>query len=194
MMKIAVTGNMGSGKSLICRIFHSKHIPVFSADDEAKRLYNEPEVLQKIHQMFGEAVFENHELSKKKLAHVIFSDESKLRTFEKMIHPLVAEKFLSWTEQQNTQYVIMENAVLFEGGFDKDVDVIIVVTCPEEERIRRIIKRDGSSESEIKMRMKLQWPEHMKSEKADFIIVNDGTAELIPQIEQILERMKYVKI
>ncbi len=192
MIKIAVTGNMGSGKSLICRIFESMNIPVFYADDVAKRLYNEPLVLQKILQIFGEAVFENNELSKKKLAEVVFSDELKLRTLEQMIHPLVAEKFQEWSEKQNNRFVIIENAVLFEGGFDKDIDVIIVVTCPEEERIRRIISRDGSSETEIKMRMKLQWSEHLKSEKADFIIVNDGTAELIPQIEEVLERLKYV--
>jgi dephospho-CoA kinase len=188
MIKLAVTGNMGSGKSLMCRIFESLNIPVFYADDEAKQLYNEPVVSERIRHIFGDAVFENNELSKKKLADMVFSDESKLRTLEQIIHPLVAEKFQEWTEQQNTQCVIMENAVLFEGGFDKDVDVIILVTCPEKERIRRIQLRDVMTEEEIKKRMRLQWPEEKKREKADFIIVNDGNTEIVPQITEILSR------
>jgi len=186
MIKAAVTGNIGSGKSLICKIFESMKFFVFYADEEAKKLYDNSAIIEDIKKTFGSEIFQDGKLSHKKLAEVVFSDNVLLKQLEAIIHPAVVVEFNNWAKQhKDVPCVIMENAVFFEGGFDKHFDKTIVVTCPEEERIKRVMDRDGASREEVMKRMMSQWPEQKKIEKADYIIVNDGLAEIIPQIIEI---------
>ncbi len=191
MKKVAITGNMGSGKTLVSRIFESTGIPVFYADAEAKKLYSDSEILLKVKSLFGSMVFENNTISFPKLAHFVFSDETALRKLESVIHPKVTESFLRWSERHhNAPYVIMENAVLFEGGFDQHFHKIIFVTCPEEIRIRRIIERDQISAEVITQRMRHQWNETLKIDKCHDVIINDGTHSLLEQTMILIEKFQ----
>jgi dephospho-CoA kinase len=191
MKTIAITGNIGSGKTTVSRIFESTGIPVFYADEEAKKLYSNTEVLLKVKSLFGENVFENNIISYRKLAELVFNDPESLKKLESVIHPLVATAFKQWAEQQkNRDCVIMENAVLFEGGFDKLFNVIIVVTCPEPIRLQRIIERDRITEGAFFQRARYQWDEKIKILRSHFHIVNDDIAPVLPQVWKIIEKLQ----
>lgn len=189
MKKVAITGNMGSGKTLVSRIFESTGIPVYYADSEAKKLYSDTGILLRIKSLFGSKVFENNSISFHKLAQVVFSDETALRKLESVIHPKVADSFLKWAEQQSdAPYVIMENAVLFEGGFDAHFHRIIFVSCPEEIRIRRIIERDHTTAESVVQRMKHQWKEAQKISRCHDVIINDDDHSLLRQSLHLIEK------
>ncbi len=191
MKNISITGNIGSGKTTVSRIFESTGIPVFYADDEAKKLYSNAEVLLEVKSLFGVEVFENRNVSFRKLADIVFNDHVALKKLESVIHPLVGTAFNQWAEQQKGQkLVIMENAVLFEGGFDKLFDVIIVVTCPEKIRLKRIIERDRITEGAFFLRARYQWDEATKIQHSHFVVVNDDDTPVLPQVMKILEKMQ----
>jgi dephospho-CoA kinase len=190
MKTIAVTGNMGSGKTMVSHVFESLGIPAFYADTEAKKLYSLPEIKLKVRSLFGDSVFENRLLSFLKLAEKVFADESALKKLETIIHPAVVRSFQLWAERyQDEKYVIMENAVLFEGGFDKLIDIIIFVSCPAPLRVRRIAERDNSSHDTIVQRMKHQWEEDRKIPLSHYVIINDNKQALLPQIHKITEEL-----
>lgn len=190
MKKIGLTGNIGSGKTTISRIFESTGIPVFHADEEAKKLYSNSEVLLKVRSFFGENVFEKDNISFRKLAELVFNGPESLKKLESVIHPLVATTFMQWADQQkNIDYVIMENAVLFEGGFDKLFDVIIVVTSPEHIRLKRIIERDLITEEAFYQRARFQWNEAMKISRSQFHVINDDNTPVLPQVWKILHKL-----
>lgn len=191
MLKIALTGNIGSGKSTISRVFESMDIPVFYADAEAKKFYNEPDVLLKVKELFGEAVFDGENISIQKLASRVFAEREALKQLEALIHPLVMKRFEQWVIQQSDkQMVIMENAVLFEGGFDKYFDVIILVSAPEHIKLQRIMDRDGISADKVYQRMQYQWPEEKMKPFCQYVIVNDNQQSVIEQVINILNELK----
>jgi dephospho-CoA kinase len=192
--KVAVTGNMGSGKTTVCQIFESMGIPVFYADSEAKSLYSKPDILQKIHRAFGNDVLSNNqEVSFPKMAELVFHNPDQLKKLEIIIHPEVSKLFAKWVQMQHdVPFVIMENAVLFEGSFDKNFDHIIMVTAPEKLRILRVLKRDNCSENDCIRRMQNQWDEVKKVSLSDFIIVNDDSTPIVPRIISILETIKTI--
>jgi len=191
MIKIAITGNMGSGKTTISRIFESTGIPVFYADAEAKELYSDPLIVKKVKSLFGDQVFDNQDVSFAKLAQIVFSDKISLKKLEAVIHPEVMIRFEEWTLQNLEEpIVVMENAILFEGGFDRYFDVIVLVTCPEDIRIQRIIQRDGTSEADVKKRMNFQWNEDQKVPFCQYVIVNDNHSSVIENVMKIIEELK----
>lgn len=174
MEKIALTGGIGTGKTFISRIFLQKGIPVFYADDEAKKMYQRPDVIQKIRQTFGEEVFNDTTVDFQKLAQVVFNDESQLEKLNAIIHPLVMEEFNKWAENQHTDQVIMESAIIFEGHLEKYFDKIIVVNASLPIRIARIKKRDPHlSEAEIRARIDQQLDQALKCQMADEVIEHD---------------------
>ena len=192
MIKVALTGNIGSGKSIVTRIFRTMGIPVFIADIEARLLYYREDVKDSLRQKLGEAVFDSYgEVDTKALAHVIFTDKKALKTVNDLIHPLVYEKYKVWLdEHQDAPYTIHESAILFENNLTSRYDKVIVVTAPEELRLKRVMERDGVSEEQVRARMANQWPEEEKVKKADFVIINDGNHFLIPQILEIDKTLK----
>jgi len=185
--KIGITGNIGSGKSMVSRIFESAGYPIFYADDVAKTLYQKPHIITSVVNTFGETMYEDGNIVLKNLASIVFSNPEKMKELEGIIHPEVKSEFKSWANlQKESNIVMMENAILFEGGFDGLFDYIIVVSCPTELRVERIMKRDGLTRQQVYERMNLQLDENAKIKKADFVIVNDGKKALLPQISEIM--------
>lgn len=187
---IGLTGGIGSGKSTIAEIFTTLKIPVFNSDLEAKKLYSHPEVKQQIIKHFGNVYNEQHQLDKKALANIVFNDEDKLQQLNNIIHPAVKKLFETWVNKNNqTPILIKEAAILIESGAAKQVNKIIVITAPKEERIRRVMQRDNVSEKEVVVRMNKQLPEEKLIAQADFIIKNDNKQLVIPQVLNIVKEL-----
>ncbi|HET6244367.1 MAG: dephospho-CoA kinase [Bacteroidetes bacterium] len=191
MIKLGITGGIGSGKTLVCSVFHHLGIPFYNADLEAKRLVNSnKEISDFIKKEFGKDLFTTQGLDRKKLAELIFNNPSALSALNAKVHPEVKKDFELWVQKQNqAPYVIKEAAILFESGAYKHVDKIITVVAPENIRIERAIKRDNVTESEVRKRMSFQSSDEFKVQKSDFVISNDGVSLLLPQIIRIHENM-----
>ena len=192
MKRVAITGNIGSGKSTVSRIFNVMGVPVFYADIEARQLYYREDLKQKLSLIFGDVIFDNsNEIDKKQLADIIFNDATKLQIINNIIHPLVFEKYEQWLEShKNELYTLHESAILFENKLEQHYDFIITVTAPAELRIARIIQRDNIDREKVETRMIHQMSEAEKNKRADYIIVNDGSKLLIPQVLQIDKKLK----
>ncbi len=187
MLKVAITGNIGSGKTTVCKIYESLGIPVFYADSEAKKLYRDAGIRTRVKEVFGEAIFdEKGELRRQKLANIVFHNPEALQQLNAIIHPAVMDRYDRWIQDNaDKPYTLHEAAVIFENHLEKQFDFIITVSCPEDLRTARIRKRDGLSEKEIKNRMKRQWPDNRKAALSNAVIVNDGKHFLIPQVLKI---------
>ena len=186
MKVLGVTGGIGSGKTTVCKIFSTIGIPVFYADEEAKLFLNSQEVIQLIRNEFGEEVFSNEKLNTRKLAQIVFKDESKLKLLNGFIHHRVKNAFEQWCLIQNAPYVIKEAAIMFESGSYKNCDWVCNVSCSKDERKKRVSKRDGRSDTEIEFIMSKQWTEEDRKKNADFIIENEFQ-KLIPQVLHLHE-------
>lgn len=186
MTIVGITGGIGSGKSTVCKVFETLGIPVFNSDDEAKSVYTDfPEILEAVRSQFGDTVFSGGELNKAALASIVFENKEALRKLNQLIHPLVRSKFEKWVEKQNSPYVLREAAILIESGAAADCDFVILVKAPESVRIERVLLRNGLSEAQIKQRMTAQMSDDEKSSKSDFIVNNDGSELVLPQILKI---------
>lgn len=187
MIKVAITGNIGSGKTIVSKIFEVLGIPVFHADVEARLLYFQEEVKWQVRQHFGESAFTGtNEVDTKKLAEIIFNDKNKLELINNIIHPLVFEKYQQWLSQYSElPYTLHESAIVFENKLEVRYDFIIAVSAPQEVRLERIIERDKVSEEAVKARMANQMNEEEKNRRANFVIINDGKQLLIPQVLKI---------
>ncbi|HBS86346.1 MAG: dephospho-CoA kinase [Bacteroidetes bacterium GWF2_38_335] len=182
MIKVGVTGGIGSGKSTVCMIFKAMGIPVFNADIEAKSIIHSDSLLK--NQIFAQfdVKLDNGEIDRKKLASLVFNNPEKLKLLNSLIHPHVFSSFANWIKKQSSPYVIIESAILFESGASEFVDETIVVTAPHAVRLQRVMERDGSERSEIEARMKTQLNDIQFLEKNAVFINNDGHHALIPQI------------
>lgn len=191
MIKVALTGNIGSGKSTVIRIFETLDVPVFYADKEAKLLYGQPEVKEAVRSAFGSSVFnDQNEVDFKKLAGVVFKDENALQKINEIIHPLVYQKYKNWLEEhREAPYTLHEAAIVFENGLEHHYDMIINVSAPEPLRLERVTTRDGISPEQFYDRAGKQWPDDEKNKKSDFVIINDGKHFLIPQVMEIHETL-----
>lgn len=194
MLKVGLTGSIGSGKSTMARYFQVLGIPVYIADVEAKKFLSDAEVTRLIVEMAGtDVLFADGSIDRRKLAAVVFNDPGKLAELNGIIHPRVRQHFYRWVdEQRDVPYIIQEAAVLFESGFYTMFDKIITVAAPEEERISRVMRRDGATREEVLARMDNQWPEEEKILKSDFVIINGDNDLAIPQVNEI--HLKLVEI
>jgi len=191
MLKIGITGNIGSGKTTVSRLFELLGIPVFYADDEAKKVMTtDGELVAAIKNTFGtEAYFANGMLNRKYIAGIVFNQESELQKLNSLVHPAVFRAFDAWIEQhRNAPYVLKEAAVLFEIGSYKDCDYTIIVTAPAPVRIARVMQRDGISQADALSRNNKQMPEAEKQELANFVLCNDNSKLLIPQVLALHEQ------
>ncbi len=187
MKKIGITGGIGSGKSTVCKIFESLGIPVYYADNEARSLTNNhPDIINGFRKLFGDDIYINGELNRKKVGESAFRDKKLLANLNKLIHPVVAEHFDNWYQQHsNSAYILKEAAILFESGAYKQVDKIITVTAPEELRIKRVMERDGIAEGEVVDRINNQWNDQEKIKMSDFVVYCNDVELVIPQVIKI---------
>jgi dephospho-CoA kinase len=186
MLKIGITGGIGSGKSTVCGIFLRFGIPVFNADMEAKKLLENREVMAFYRNEFGDQVFNNNKLDKQKISSIIFEDSVALQKVNNFIHPLVKLKFDEWCELfQSKVYVLEEAALLFESGSYNALDATIFVHAPQKLRIKRVAERDHVTHEMVMQRIKNQWPDQKKIKLANYIITNDEHSLLLPQVLRI---------
>lgn len=193
MIKVGVTGGIGSGKSLICKVFEKLGIPVFYADKEAKKLlYDDPQVKKAMVDCFGKNIYDEKGIKKAFLASKIFNNKDALRTVNSIVHPAVRKLFLKWAREKETAllpYVVEEAAILFESGAYKDLDLNILVYAPEKLRIKRVMQRDNLDQQHIKARIKHQMKDEEKIQMADEVIYNDESQLVTPQILKIHQQL-----
>jgi dephospho-CoA kinase len=190
MIRIGITGGIGSGKSVVSEIFTLLGIPVYISDKESKELTDSsPAIRSALEKLTGEKLYKSGKLDRKKLASIIFNDNETLRKVNQIIHPAVAEHFISWSEKQQGNVCGIESAILFESGFDRLTDITITVYAPERLRIERAVVRDGATADEIKRRISNQAPDEHKAERSQYVIINDGKHSLIRQILNILSEI-----
>lgn len=190
MIRVGITGGIGTGKTFICNIFRFLGIPVYDADLRAKQLVEESlPVKQEIIKLFGSDAFNDQgQYNRKLISSKIFQQPELKLALEHIIHPAVrmdSQNWFKYYEDHHLAYVLKEAALLYESGSHLDLDQVIVVDAPVELRIQRLIQREGWNEDEIKLRMSNQWSQEEKLRRADFIILNDGKSPVIPQVWSI---------
>lgn len=191
MKVVGVTGGIGSGKTTVCKIFELLGIPVFYADAEAKKFYNDATIKSKVVKLFGKKILGNDgRVDRTKLSSIVFSNKSSLAKINSLIHPLVSKKFQQWkNRQKGVKYIIEEAAIMVESGAYKEIDYLISVNSPKSLRIKRITYSYKLRATEIKKRMREQISDKERKKYADAIIVNDGRHSLIEQVLRIHEKI-----
>ena len=190
MKKIAITGNIGSGKSWVCELFKQRlGIPVYNSDATAKQMYFLPDVRQQLVKRFGEGFYlSDIELNRKHIADLIFHDETAQRDLEGILYPALFVDFAQWMANQNAPYVLFESALVFEKRLESRFDAVVMVSASEETRLRRVMEREHCSEAAVRARMAKQWPEEGKRLLSDYVIWHEHDDEddaLLRQINQI---------
>lgn len=184
MLKVGITGGIGAGKSTVARVFEKLGVPVYYADHRAKALMVEnAKLIEQIKETFGDDIYKDGELDRAKLAQVVFNNPHKLEKLNKLVHPTVREDFIAWASKHKTKpYVLEEAAILFESGAYKLMDKIIAVTSPQDMRIERVMKRDNITREAVLARMANQWKDEEKIALSDYIVQNDNSKLVIPQV------------
>jgi dephospho-CoA kinase len=191
MTKIGITGGIGSGKSVISRILKIMHYPVYDSDYWAKFLMNNDKTIYKaLTDKFGPETYSSEGINRPFLAQLIFNNKENLTFVNSIVHPAVGNHFLQWAEEQQSSIVFIESAILFSSGLNKIIDKTIYVDAPQEIRLQRAILRDNATTEAISARIKNQinGDEYARTH-SDYIINNDNTSLLIPQIISILQNL-----
>ena len=189
MLKIGLTGGIGSGKTTVAKLFELLNIPVYYADEASKRLYQTSDELKtSLKKHFGEDIYSGNELNRQKLAEIVFSDRARLELLNQLVHPPTIRDAREWIARQKAPYIIKEAALLFESGSYQDLDMIIGVYAPPELRIKRVMERDSATREQVLDRMNKQMPEEEKMKRCDFIINNDEVQMVIPQVLELNAR------
>lgn len=182
-LKLGVTGGMGSGKSTVCRVLQVLGVPVFSADLCGRELLDsEAALMASVAERFGEALYRSGTLDRKALADIVFDDEQALAELNALVHPRVVEAFNTWCDGQMAAYVVMESALMARSGSAHLMDHVAVVHAPQDERIRRVMQRDGSDEIQVRARMAQQASDAELASLAGTIIDNSGAELVVPQV------------
>ncbi len=183
MLKVGITGGIGSGKSVVTRIFKTLGIPTLDADSFAKDLMaHNVEVREQLTANFGSSIFQYGHLDRQALSKIVFNDKAMLAQLNGIVHPAVKKYGNLWMEAQNAAYVVKEAALFFESGSDKDMDIIIGVSAPENLRLARAMQRDNATEADVRKRMSNQMDEAEKMLHCDYIIFNDEQHSIIEQV------------
>lgn len=186
MMKVGVTGGIGSGKSTVCRLFAQRGVAVYDSDAAAKRLMHEDPALRAgLTARFGDAAFRGGELDRAYIAGIVFSDPQALAGLNALVHPAVMRDFDAWAARQEGCYVILESAILFEAGLEGSVDKTLAVLAPRELRIERTCRRDGCDAAGVARRIAAQLDDDTLRERADYALVNISEAELEPAVAEL---------
>ena len=190
MVRIGLTGGIGSGKSTVAQIFEVLGIPVYYADISAKKLMNEhAELRSAITTIFGEQAYVNNLLDRKYISSIVFSDPAKLQQLNALVHPATKKDGEAWMQQQTSPYAIHEAALIFEAKVSDRLDLVIGVSSPIELRIKRAMGRDKINRDEVLKRMDQQLDEGLKMSKCDFVLMNNEQQLLIPQILELHQKL-----
>ena len=193
MIRVGLTGGIGSGKTTAARLLELLGVPVYYADVRGRWLSdNDPEVVLKIKALFGEnAYLENGLLDRKYMAEKVFSDPGLLERLNGIVHPAVRKDYLEWAKRHaEAPYSVMETAILFESGFDRAVQKIVVVTASEELRIARTVRRDGTDEEAVRKRIAAQMNDRDRMGRADYVLYADDRELLIPQVLELDRKLR----
>ena len=195
MISIAITGGIGSGKTFVSNLLQERGIPIYNADDEAKRLMLSDEgIRQDLIALLGEDVYVEGALNKPLLASYLFADAGNAARINRIVHPRVKDDFLRWLNTYRDKEIVgLECAILFEAGFEDTVDAVVMVYAPESLRIERAMKRDNATEQQIRARIAAQMNDEEKRRRAGFVICTDGNIPVEEQIETLLSQIKALK-
>ena len=183
---IGLTGGIGSGKSVVAKVFATLGIPVFNADDEAKRIMQtSPEIKTKLIEQFGLEIYNENGLDKEKLASIVFNDPFQLQLLNAIVHPVTIQAAKDWAAKQTTPYVIKEAALIFESGTADGLFKVIGVTAPLSLRTHRVMQRDGITKEQVDARMRNQISDTIKMRLCDYVIENNNQQMVIPQVLEI---------
>jgi dephospho-CoA kinase len=183
MIKVGITGGIGSGKSTVAKVFEVLGIPVYYADDAAKQLMNDNDALkQQVQKEFGNEAYTNGKLNRKYIADIVFANPEKLELLNSLVHPATLQDAEEWMNKQTTPYTIKEAALIFESGAQAQLDYVIGVYAPTPLRIQRTMQRDNISREEVIARINKQIDEPIKMKLCDFVIINDEQLMVIPQV------------
>jgi dephospho-CoA kinase len=190
ILRVGLTGGMGSGKSTVAKVFETLGIPVYYADDAAKRLMNENTGLRKqITEQFGTAAYKDGVLDRPYLATKVFGNQEKLELLNSIVHPATIKDSEEWMQQQTTPYAIKEAALIFESAVQQYLDYVIGVYAPLSLRIYRSMTRDNISREEVTARIDKQIDENIKMKLCDFVITNDEQQAVLPQVMQLHKKL-----
>ena len=189
MIKVGITGGIGSGKSTVCQIFSTLGIPVYNADNEARWLTDHNlQIVSGVKKLFGNDIYKNGMLNRKKVGAQVFGNKDLLAQLNEVIHPVVAKHFDDWLKRhEHHPFILKEAAILFESGAHLKMDKVITVTAPKELRVLRVIKRDGLSKAEVESRMSHQMPEEEKVKMSDYTIHCNDVDLVIPQVLRVYD-------
>lgn len=191
MTRIGITGGIGSGKSVVAQLLSVHGIPVYIADDEGKKLADtSPAIRERLVRLFGPEIYTGGGLNRPLLARAIFGNKELLLQVDRIIHPEVNRHFLAWSGRLPVDCCAIESAILFESGFDRIVDVKLLVYAPLEIRIRRALQRGNLTEEDLRKRIANQIPDEEKKPRADYVVTNDGRKPLLPQVAEFLREFK----
>ena len=191
MVQLAVTGNMGCGKTTVCEMLISHGIPVYFSDNRAKELMSQDQsLIQHIQKRFGKESYRSGFLNRKWLAEQAFENPKALNDLNNLVHPVVHLDYTEWLSQQAQDVVAYESAIVLEHGNERKFDVVILVSCPERLRIERIKQRDSLTQDEIQSRMRFQWPDQKKRKHADYVIENINLSETEQQVKAVLSLIR----
>ncbi len=195
MLKVGLTGGIGSGKTTVAKVLQALNVPVYIADKEAKRLLNEsPFIKTEIIRLFGKELYEAGVLDRKLLAKIIFNDAKSLEKVNQLVHPEVRKDFFLWTQSQvGTKYVVQESALLFETDLYQSFELKISVITPKEERLQRVLNRDNMTREAIEKRMAAQTTDEVRLAKSDFILHNGERDYLLKQVLEVHEKIQNIK-
>jgi len=193
MLKVGITGGIGSGKSVVCRVFTTLGIPVLYADDTARYLMeNDATLIYSIKLLFGDDIYNNGKLDREQASSIVFTHPEKLQQLNSLVHPATVAYSQQWIKNQNSPYIIKEAAIFFESGTYKDMDVMVGVYAPVELRIGRIEQRSHLTREQITARMSQQMDEDEKMKRCDYVIKNDEVQGILPQVlalhKELLQR------
>lgn len=193
MIRFAITGGIGSGKSYVSALLEKRGIPIYNADNESKRLTQEDEGIRcRLIELLGESVYEGGKLNKPLLAAYLFASSYHAEKVNGIIHPCVKKDFLRWQDENAVCPIVgIESAILYEAGFEETVDVVLMVYAPISVRIERAMRRDGASEEQILSRMNAQMDDEIKRRKADFVLINDGVEDVEKQLDAFLNEIEH---
>ena len=183
---LGLTGGIGSGKTTVAALFHELGVPIYNADDEAKKLMNEsPKIRTQLIELFGANAYSDGLLNRPYIAQLVFKDKEKLTALNQVVHPEVAAHYAAWLSRQTHPYVLKEVAILFELEAENQFDFILTVTAPEQIRLERVMQRDSKSADDVLSIINNQWDEEKKIQKSDFVIHNIDVHQTKIEVEKI---------